>query len=221
MQRWRQNTYRQTNSKRINIRGKLAVRPTQWRRKVHRCEWKCVRDLFCSLAHSRQGITLILRYDGEWAIGKKKGNGKMTWVSGDVYDGEWLADRYHGVGACLLSMEKTPLALNADVVGTYHHQTGQGDDDKDGFSYSGAARLLLPVTCATHPYTVFTCSLYPGDWKNGVREGSGKLKTANYRYDGEWHNNIPYETAHSHRTQTLYPGRLTTPSVKAKALKPT
>ena len=37
-------------------------------------------------------------YDGQWQMGDMSGYGVFTWPSGNVYEGEWLANRRHGVG---------------------------------------------------------------------------------------------------------------------------
>lgn len=37
-------------------------------------------------------------YDGEWAQGKRHGQGKMVWNSGQEYEGEWHLDSMHGEG---------------------------------------------------------------------------------------------------------------------------
>ena len=37
-------------------------------------------------------------YDGEFKKGMKHGKGKMTYPSGNYYDGEWLYDKKEGQG---------------------------------------------------------------------------------------------------------------------------
>lgn len=37
-------------------------------------------------------------YDGQWQMGDMSGFGVFKWPSGNVYEGEWLANRRHGLG---------------------------------------------------------------------------------------------------------------------------
>jgi len=37
-------------------------------------------------------------YSGDWQQGDMSGFGSFTWPNGRIYEGEWLANRRHGVG---------------------------------------------------------------------------------------------------------------------------
>ena len=37
-------------------------------------------------------------YEGEWAEGKMHGRGKYSYASGNVYEGEWAEEKKHGKG---------------------------------------------------------------------------------------------------------------------------
>jgi hypothetical protein len=39
-------------------------------------------------------------YEGEWKDGKQHGKGKMTWVIGRVYEGEWKDGKMAGKRMC-------------------------------------------------------------------------------------------------------------------------
>lgn len=39
------------------------------------------------------------KYEGEWALGKKQGEGMYEWADGDYYDGHWEKDSAEGTGA--------------------------------------------------------------------------------------------------------------------------
>ena len=40
-------------------------------------------------------------YDGYWQHGDMSGFGTFKWPSGNIYEGEWLANRRHGEGKLL------------------------------------------------------------------------------------------------------------------------
>ena len=39
-----------------------------------------------------------IRYEGDFVVGKAKGQGKYTWENGNYYIGQWLNDKKHGKG---------------------------------------------------------------------------------------------------------------------------
>ncbi|MBR2406471.1 MAG: hypothetical protein IKB04_09630 [Clostridia bacterium] len=88
------------------------------------------------------------------------GRGKMTYKSGDAYDGEWVNDQVSGHG--------TYTWKNGDV-------------------YSGA--WVNDQKCGHGTYTWTDGEVYTGDWKNGRRHGRGKMTYADGDvYDGMWVN---------------------------------
>ena len=48
-------------------------------------------------------------------MGDMSGYGVFTWPSGNVYEGEWLANRRHGVGKVVDSTGKTKKAGNWEM----------------------------------------------------------------------------------------------------------
>ena len=49
-------------------------------------------------------------YDGQWQMGDMSGFGVFQWPSGNVYEGEWLANRRHGLGKITDSKGNTKQA---------------------------------------------------------------------------------------------------------------
>ena len=50
------------------------------------------------LAHVQHTYSDGGYYEGQWLDGKRHGQGKMHWPSGDCYEGQWLDDKKHGQG---------------------------------------------------------------------------------------------------------------------------
>jgi len=57
-------------------------------------------------------ICLIWRWTGEWKNDKKEGEGRYTYVNGDVYSGEWVNGRKHGYGTYIFA--KTQMKVTQD-----------------------------------------------------------------------------------------------------------
>ena len=47
-------------------------------------------------------------YDGQWQQGDMSGYGMFKWPSGNIYEGEWLANRRHGQGKITDSIGRVP-----------------------------------------------------------------------------------------------------------------
>lgn len=53
---------------------------------------------FQNWTHSHIVKTLVSRYEGEWENGVKQGKGTYTFASGDVFEGNYVANKRHGPG---------------------------------------------------------------------------------------------------------------------------
>ena len=100
-----------------------------------------------------------LRGEGEVnAQGQREGRGTLVMTSGNVYEGQWLAGKYHGHGK--YSSATGDLYEGAFVAGDFH---GHGK-----YSYSGG-------------------NVYEGEYAKDKKQGKGKMTHASGNsYDGEW-----------------------------------
>lgn len=104
-------------------------------------------------------------YDGNWVYDKKEGQGKLTFNNGDFYDGDWKDDQFHGQGQFSYTQKK--------------------------LAYKGQFERNL-----RHGFGLFTISenlVYLGNWKFDVQHGSGKIfevinSQNSILLDGEWEN---------------------------------
>ena len=72
-------------------------------------------------------------FAGEWAGDERHGEGKYTYVNGDVYDGEWRHGRKHGTGTY------TFAATGSHYYGQWKHgrQLGYGELVHSNHKYYG------------------------------------------------------------------------------------
>ena len=100
-----------------------------------------------------------LRGEGEVnAQGEREGRGTMVFVSGDMYEGQWLAGNQHGQG-------KSTGAEGSVYVGGYVEGKRHGHGKY------------------TYPFGGY----YEGEWADSKQHGRGKITNADgSSYDGEW-----------------------------------
>lgn len=99
-------------------------------------------------------------YEGEWKDGERNGQGKYTWTNGDVYVGEWKDGQRSGQGIMTFA--------GGDVY----------DGEWENNRYSGQGT-----------FTWENNDVYEGWWENGKHSGQGKLAYSNGDvYVGLWEN---------------------------------
>ena len=100
-----------------------------------------------------------LRGEGEVnAQGEPEGRGTMVMASGDMYEGQWRADKPHGQGKYTFA--------TGDV-----YEGGYVEDKKHGHG----------------KYTAASGNVYEGEWVAGKKHGRGKMTFAvGGSYEGEW-----------------------------------
>ena len=104
-------------------------------------------------------------YEGSFENGKRHGSGKMSYTNGDVYTGSWLSDIRSGKG----------------------FYTYAGGDTYDGYYQGGKMHGKGTYVWGKGKWAG---DRYVGDWVNGVRTGKGKITYANgTTYDGDWIDN--------------------------------
>ena len=124
-----------------------------------------------------------LRYEGEWARGKMHGGGEQRFADGSRYEGQYVEGKRHGRGRFTFP------------DGSYYTGGFQGDQfhGADGafFHRSGEPMERPPLPARAYEYegardekeqphrhgdcTYADGTRYAGQWRNGVREGHGRL----------------------------------------------
>ena len=132
-------------------------------------------------------------YDGNWVNGKKQGEGKMTYVNRDVYDGDWVNDKQQGEG--LYSYSDGEGGFNESYKGEWKNgeMTGHGTYKfKSGNSYEGEwvnGEKQDGKGTMTYP----DGSMYEGEWLNDAKNGKGKMTYEDGNvYEGDWVNGKPH-----------------------------
>eukprot|EP00966_Prymnesium_polylepis_P316064 7302838-Prymnesium_polylepis.2 len=100
-------------------------------------------------------------YCGHWAHDRRSGAGKIYYVCGDVYEGEWRDGMYHGRGK-------------------YYSQRKGGDE------YEGEWRADKPHGHGRYFWRE-TGDVYEGGWVHGLREGKGReVDASGAVLEGQW-----------------------------------
>jgi hypothetical protein len=98
-------------------------------------------------------------YEGQWEADERHGQGKRTYVNGDVYEGQWEADERHGQGKVV------HVSGNAVYEGQYEADKMHGQGKR----------------------TYASGNVYEGQWEAGKRHGQGKITSASGdNYEGQW-----------------------------------
>ncbi|ETP54039.1 hypothetical protein F442_01149 [Phytophthora nicotianae P10297] len=109
-------------------------------------------------------------YSGQWRANVFHGTGKYTDAEGNIYEGEFVQGKKHGVGKLI-----APVDLPSDS--TVHHLTQQ---------YSGEWRDGCREGLGDAVFS--DGSRYSGQWKDDLQEGEGTFtSTQDDRYVGQWH----------------------------------
>ncbi|XP_066902422.1 radial spoke head 1 homolog [Halyomorpha halys] len=117
----------------------------------------------------RHGLGLYIfkngaRYNGRYSKGKKDGIGIFIYPDGTKYEGEWKDDDRHGYGI-------------------YYYANGD--------FYEGQWRKGIKEGLGCYFFKE-TGAKYLGLWKDGKMSGQGQQVTSNYRFYGNWVENLPY-----------------------------
>lgn len=112
------------------------------------------------------GHEVYFAYDGLWERGKMHGPGLYQYADGGNFEGYYENNRQHGRG---VAKYKT---IDAEYNGPWEHGWFCGEKAKQRFRDS---------------------SSYEGEFRNGRRQGVGKLKFASgLLYEGEFLNGVPH-----------------------------
>ncbi|XP_053327453.1 radial spoke head 10 homolog B isoform X2 [Spea bombifrons] len=111
-------------------------------------------------------------YEGDWINGNKDGWGVQRFKSGNIYEGHWKNNEFHGEGRMRW------LISHEEYTGQWVHgiQNGQGTHTWFLKRVPGSQYSLR--------------NEYTGNFVNGKRHGHGQFYYANgAMYDGEWSDN--------------------------------
>lgn len=75
------------------------------------------------------------RYEGNYVDGQKSGVGKMVYPNGDVYEGEWVANKMEGQGT--YTYKKTGDIYSGTFQGNKKHGAGDYEFGKDNSRMTG------------------------------------------------------------------------------------
>ena len=107
------------------------------------------------------------KYEGNYLNGQKSGVGKMTYPNGDVYEGEWVADKFNGEGT--YTYKKSGDIYSGSWLNGKKHSFGR-------YEYEGDRSMLI------------------GNWDNGqFKTGKWEFKGAGY-YEGTFKFGRPLGT---------------------------
>ena len=120
-------------------------------------------------------------YEGALHAGKRSGQGRFTFLSGDIYEGEWQDDKRCGEGTMTFANGNRYTGSWSDNkcngTGTMYYS--------DGTVYEGEWRDNLPNGQGIRHWADGT--VYEGQWRAGWRNGFGKMHFADGAdYEGEW-----------------------------------
>jgi hypothetical protein len=120
-------------------------------------------------------------YEGEWKQGRWSGTGKHMKPNGDVYEGHFLDNLYHGEGVFKYHETKRRFegqyVMGERVKGTMKYA--------DGSVYRG--QFYHGRRHGRGSYTFKDGSRYKGDFVKDLMQGIGELRFRDgSQYDGEW-----------------------------------
>ncbi|KAM8961004.1 radial spoke head 10 homolog B isoform 2-T2 [Pelodytes ibericus] len=111
-------------------------------------------------------------YDGEWIKNNKEGWGVQCFKNGNIYEGQWKNNKFHGEGRMRW------LSSNQEYMGQWVNGIQNGHGTHTWF--------LKRVVGSQYSLR----NEYVGKFANGERQGHGQFYYANgAMYDGEWKNN--------------------------------
>ena len=119
-------------------------------------------------------------------VGRKSGQGTMSWPNGNEYEGQWDKNEMDGQG---IYRHTNGEELPIDVYqGNFQMSVQQGKGEYQ--RYDGAKYIGDWKVGRRHGFGIFTWSdgtTYRGDWFNDEREGFGLLTLAGgNQYSGYW-----------------------------------
>lgn len=155
---------------------------------------------------SKDGVT---RYDGQWCMGKRHGEGKLTYNAegSSFYEGSWKEGKKHGEGKQVWPSGNTYAGqwedgqMRGQGTMTWHNQgqveTYSGNWEDSQPHGEGTHTWLAPEPQPGQAFKDTTSqqlnNRYKGQWQKGTRHGKGTFYYANGAYySGEWADHVKH-----------------------------
>eukprot|EP00397_Hematodinium_sp_SG-2012_P009454 GEMP01009538.1.p1 GENE.GEMP01009538.1~~GEMP01009538.1.p1 ORF type:complete len:1005 (+),score=261.73 GEMP01009538.1:25-3039(+) len=165
------------------------------------------------------------KYEGQWQLGLRHGQGKLSYPSGSFYEGEWESDRKHGAGTqnwagpngCVYTGQWTLGHMSGhgsmvwrrndepceEYIGQFANSKARGEGKHTWLSLPPKFPASYSVK-ATHAPQQMN-NKYEGQWDDGLRHGEGTFYYANgSSYKGQWSEN----KKHGHGVYTYDDGSI-------------
>ncbi|GMF22429.1 unnamed protein product [Phytophthora lilii] len=139
-------------------------------------------------------------YSGQWWANAFHGTGKYTDAEGNIYEGEFVRGKKHGVGklitAAVGSQADSAAGHSEQYSGEWRDGCREGIGDAvfaDGSRYSGQWKDDLQEGEGT--FTSIQGDQYVGQWHRGCREGAGVLTigSSGVIKEGQWCRDEPLD----------------------------
>eukprot|EP00980_Cylindrotheca_fusiformis_P004213 scaffold913_cov71-Cylindrotheca_fusiformis.AAC.6 len=156
----------------------------------------------------------ILEYEGFWNKGMKHGFGRVTYMTGDTYHGDFVNNIKQGQGEWILADGRQFRGLfHQDVPHTTTTTTAATAAASSGSTAATTATTTTKSPASTAATTMMMRVVYPkndlylGQYQNGVRSGIGKFTWVDGGYyDGEWKDGLYSGNGELVTSSTLYKG---------------
>ena len=125
-------------------------------------------------------------YDGDFENGEKTGYGKITFSDGTIYEGNLEKGEFKGKGHMNW---KNGYDYNGEFKGPILNGKGKLSFI-DGDIYEGDFENNLFHGKGKYTYAK-SGDIYEGEFQYGVKKGKGIFTTQEYKYDGNWDNDLP------------------------------
>ena len=125
-------------------------------------------------------------YDGDFENGEKTGYGKIKFSDGTIYEGNLEKGEFKGKGHMNW---KNGYDYNGEFKGPILNGKGKLSFI-DGDIYEGDFENNLFHGKGKYTYAK-SGDIYEGEFQYGVKKGKGIFTTQEYKYDGNWDNDLP------------------------------
>lgn len=161
-------------------------------------------------------------YTGQFLAGKKNGTGTEVTSAGRTYAGEWQNDKYHGQGRLVYGDRRvregtfyhgrlhgsgTSRSNTSLYVGQFHHGIYQGQGTLTTHAGMYRGNFLYGEQHGRGSFTWTNGDIYSGNWRRGMRYGTGIMTDATSTYTGNWRRDVRHGLGTRVCTQTgVYEG---------------
>ncbi|KAG1672921.1 hypothetical protein FOA52_012366 [Chlamydomonas sp. UWO 241] len=148
-------------------------------------------------ASGRGKVTLVTGavYDGEWANGHMHGTGTLVFPDGLAYEGEFAESHMEGRGVLTWPSGET---YEGEVLGGLRHGHGRMTfGGGSSVSYDGQWAYGARHGHGTLLFSADGAHCYRGSWEFDMKQGRGTMVYANGdSYEGEWREDVKCGSGH-------------------------